>query len=67
MPKSVSDEAKVQSRENAKRIEPTDKSLQIKLSAVAGCLRYEGKPKTLSQMRKAIQDKVRERQALGRY
>ena len=37
------------------------------LDAVAGCLRFEGKPKTLAAMRAAIGREVRRRHDRGRY
>ncbi|MBZ5622605.1 MAG: AbrB/MazE/SpoVT family DNA-binding domain-containing protein [Acidobacteriia bacterium] len=38
-----------------------------RLEEVAGSLPYSGKPKTLSQMRKAIDARVKERRGRGRY
>ena len=38
-----------------------------RLEDVAGCLRYAGKPKTLSQMEGAIRAEVKARRGRGRY
>jgi len=38
-----------------------------RLEQVAGCLPYRGKPKTVRQMRKAIEAGVKERRGRGRY
>jgi AbrB family looped-hinge helix DNA binding protein len=38
-----------------------------RLEDVIGCLPYKGKPKTLSQMNKAIGEAVKERRGRGRY
>jgi len=38
-----------------------------RLEDVIGCLPYKGKPKTLSQMNKAIEAAVKERHGRGRY
>jgi AbrB family looped-hinge helix DNA binding protein len=38
-----------------------------RLEDVIGCLPYRGKPKTLRQMRKAVEDRLKERRGSGRY
>jgi AbrB family looped-hinge helix DNA binding protein len=38
-----------------------------RLEDVIGCLPYKGKPKTLSQMEKAIGEEVKARHGRGRY
>lgn len=38
-----------------------------RLKDVAGCLPYHGKPKTVRQMRKAVEASVKERRGRGRY
>jgi AbrB family looped-hinge helix DNA binding protein len=38
-----------------------------RIEDVAGCLRYSGKPKTLSQMDAAIKAEVKARRGRGRY
>ncbi|MGO9267342.1 MAG: hypothetical protein ACLQBA_21100 [Candidatus Binataceae bacterium] len=45
----------------AKPVPPT------RLEDVAGCLRYAGKPKTLSQMEAAIRAELKARRDRGRY
>ena len=37
------------------------------LDQVAGCLKYEGKPKTIADMDKAVMNEARRRHASGRY
>jgi AbrB family looped-hinge helix DNA binding protein len=37
------------------------------LDEVAGCLRYEGKPKTLRQMEAALAAEIKSRRGRGRY
>lgn len=38
-----------------------------RLEEVVGCLPYGGKPKTLRQMRKAVEAQIKERRGRGRY
>ena len=57
-------------------VEPTREGILLRpvatfprtqMSDVAGCLRYEGKPKTLVEMRAAIGREVMRRHDRGRY
>ncbi|MFZ0890527.1 MAG: AbrB/MazE/SpoVT family DNA-binding domain-containing protein [Candidatus Binataceae bacterium] len=38
-----------------------------RIEQVAGCLRYTGKPKTLAQMKAAVEAELKTRRARGRY
>jgi AbrB family looped-hinge helix DNA binding protein len=38
-----------------------------RLEEVVGCLPYRGKPKTLRQMRNAVEAQIKERRGRGRY
>ncbi len=48
-------------------VRPSAQFPETKLADVAGCLRFEGRPKTLKQMDMAIGKEVARRHGRGRY
>ena len=48
-------------------LRPVTRLPETDLDMVAGCLRYNGKPKSLAQMQTAVAREVRRRHDRGRY
>ena len=48
-------------------LRPAARFPRTEMSEVAGCLRFKGKPKTLAEMRAAIDREVKRRHDRGRY
>lgn len=48
-------------------LRPTARVSATSLEDVVGCLRYKGKPKTISQMERAIAPEITSRRDRGRY
>jgi AbrB family looped-hinge helix DNA binding protein len=75
LPKSVRDAHKwrpgtefiVENTADGILLRPAKPFPPTRLEDVAGCLRYAGKPKTLSQMQAAIRAEVKARRGRGRY
>jgi AbrB family looped-hinge helix DNA binding protein len=48
-------------------LRPLSRFPKTRLEDVAGCLKYTGKPKTISQMKRGIQRQIKKRHDSGRY
>jgi hypothetical protein len=46
---------------------PLGRFQETRLEDVAGCLKYTGRPKTISQMERGIQRQIKKRHDSGRY
>jgi len=57
----------VEPSEDGVLLRPAAGFKKVKLSEVAGCLKYKGSPKTLQQMSNAIKQELKRRNDRGRY
>lgn len=48
-------------------LRPVSRFPVTRLEDVVGCLKYKGKPKTISQMKQGIVREIKKRHASGRY
>ncbi len=52
---------------NITRLSKKIRAIPTRLEDVVGCLKYTGKPKTISQMNQGIVLQIKKRHASGRY